>query len=109
LYAIVRNTALSERRRRARRPVPVEVTDGVVPLIPGQRWVGPESAALGRDAIRHALAALDEPFRTAFELIEVWGYGYADAAEVIGAPAATLRTRVWRARREIRARCPEVA
>jgi RNA polymerase sigma-70 factor (ECF subfamily) len=49
-------------------------------------------------SLRMLLASLDPPFREAFTLTQVLGLGYAEAAEVIGCPVGTVRSRVARAR-----------
>jgi len=51
------------------------------------------------DAIQHALATLAEPFRLAVVLVDMEGYGYEDAATVLGVPVGTVRSRLFRARR----------
>jgi RNA polymerase sigma-70 factor (ECF subfamily) len=51
------------------------------------------------DAIQVALATLAEPFRLAVVLVDMEGYGYEDAAAVLGVPVGTVRSRLFRARR----------
>jgi RNA polymerase sigma-70 factor (ECF subfamily) len=51
------------------------------------------------DAIQQALATLAEPFRLAVVLVDMEGYGYEDAAAVLGVPVGTVRSRLFRARR----------
>ena len=50
-------------------------------------------------AIRAALAALPEVYRTAAILVDVEGQRYEGAAEVLGVPVGTVRSRLFRARR----------
>lgn len=49
-------------------------------------------------SLRLLLDSLDQPFREAFVLTQMLGLGYAEAAEVIGCPIGTIRSRVARAR-----------
>jgi len=49
-------------------------------------------------SLRLLLASLEPPFREAFVLTQVLGLGYAEAAEVVGCPVGTIRSRVARAR-----------
>ena len=49
-------------------------------------------------SLRLLLDALDLPFREAFVLTQVVGLAYAEAAEVVGCPVGTIRSRVARAR-----------
>ncbi len=50
-------------------------------------------------AIRAALAALPEVYRTAAILVDVEGESYESAAEVLEVPVGTVRSRLFRARR----------
>jgi RNA polymerase sigma-70 factor, ECF subfamily len=50
-------------------------------------------------AIRAALAAVPEVYRTAAILVDVEGESYEAAAEVLGVPVGTVRSRLFRARR----------
>lgn len=51
------------------------------------------------DAIAAAMEKLAEPFRLVVVLVDMEGYGYDDAAELIGVPVGTIRSRLFRARR----------
>ena len=75
--------------------------------IRGKRPVIPvaDIEATGRQAdpadtvsLRLLLDAIDPAFREAFVLTQVLGLSYAEAAEVIGCPVGTIRSRVARAR-----------
>jgi RNA polymerase sigma-70 factor, ECF subfamily len=50
-------------------------------------------------AIAKALDALATPLRTAVVLVDLEGYGYAEAAEIMQVPIGTVRSRLFRARR----------
>lgn len=50
-------------------------------------------------AIAAAVAGLTADFRVVFVLVDWEGYGYAEAAEVLGIPVGTVRSRLFRARR----------
>lgn len=47
------------------------------------------------------LATLDPDRRAAFVLTQLFGYPYAEAAEVCGCPVGTIRSRVARARGDL--------
>jgi RNA polymerase sigma-70 factor (ECF subfamily) len=91
LFTIARNAAVDEQRRGARRQRL-------------QRTLAtPRSAAdasLGTE-VRAALASLSPRLREAFVLVEVFGQPYQDAAEVLGVPTGTVKSRVFRARLEL--------
>lgn len=102
LFQIVRNTAATEYGRRARRPLPMDLT-GDVAIPSGRRGDDPtEDAVVLRDTLDRAMGTLDERFRLAVELVDVWGCAQAEAAELCGVPEATVRTRLWRGRRALR-------
>lgn len=66
----------------------------------------PERAAMGSQemsALERALGALSEKKRVVFVLVEVEGLSAEDAARALGIPAATARTRLFHARKELQA------
>ena len=70
-------------------------------------------AAVAREQLRRlierAVAELPDIFRTVFVLREVEGLSVEDTAEALGIPAATVKTRLLRARKRLQeARVPEV-
>lgn len=52
-------------------------------------------------AIAVALDTLATPLRTAVVLVDLEGFGYAEAAEIMHVPIGTVRSRLFRARREL--------
>jgi RNA polymerase sigma-70 factor (ECF subfamily) len=52
-------------------------------------------------ALRKALDMLAEPFRVVFSLVDIGGLEYAEAAKELGIPVGTVRSRLFRARREL--------
>lgn len=52
-------------------------------------------------AIRQAIDALDAPFRDVVLLVDVEEFRYEEAAEVLGIPVGTVRSRLYRARRQL--------
>ena len=50
-------------------------------------------------AIQRALQELAPAFRAAVVLVDLEGYGYGEAATVLGIPVGTVRSRLFRARR----------
>lgn len=52
-------------------------------------------------ALDRAVATLSEPFRVVFSLVDIGGLEYAEAAEALGLPIGTVRSRLFRARREL--------
>lgn len=52
-------------------------------------------------ALAKAMSQLSEPFRVAFALVDIGDLSYAEAAESLGVPIGTVRSRLFRARREL--------
>jgi RNA polymerase sigma-70 factor (ECF subfamily) len=110
LFTICRNAFL---RSRQRSRIEVEVDDADAESLAAAR----EHAAMiddGTDrllasvdlgpALDRALADLDEPFRSAVQLVDVEDQSYESAAEVLGVPIGTVRSRLFRARRQLQQR-----
>lgn len=105
LLTILRNTHINRNRRRR----PALLGDPDLPPAPRNEPVADECTDASVDAafdaeITAALAALDEPFRSVVQLVDVDGLSYAEAAEVLGIPTGTVMSRLHRARRRIRVR-----
>ncbi|HEY7556007.1 MAG TPA: sigma-70 family RNA polymerase sigma factor [Candidatus Binatia bacterium] len=67
-------------------------------------WATPEEEAIAkllRKDIGKALDALPDPFRIAIVLVDVQEYSYAEAAELLGVPIGTVRSRLARARAQL--------
>jgi RNA polymerase sigma-70 factor, ECF subfamily len=74
---------------RARRPVsPVAEVEPV----------GPSSDPADTVSLRILLDSIDAGFREAFVLTQMLGLSYPEAADVVGCPVGTIRSRVARAR-----------
>ena len=60
-------------------------------------------------AITDAIAALDAPFRDVVRLVDVEDLRYEEAADVLGIPVGTVRSRLYRARRQLQQTLVEYA
>ena len=54
-----------------------------------------------RTLLEQAVASLPDSFRTVFVLREIEGLSVDETAEILGTPAATVKTRLFRARRRM--------
>jgi len=111
LFRIVTNACYDELRRRKRRPTtPLEPTDNFDEEIESPNWIAdpgesPEDfsarAELGV-AIQKCLNKLSDDFRIVVVLVDIQGLNYAEAAEVVGKPLGTIKSRLARARSNLR-------
>jgi len=99
LMRVLRNTFLSSRRTASRRPqVAARVEELDLPdRTPGER----PDEALEAQAVYAAIAELPEDFRLALVAVDVLGLSYREAGRALGAPEATITTRLYRARRRV--------
>src|SRR5262245_59914767 len=100
LHGVALRVAASARMARARRTEAERtgaVPEAVSPDPPLER------AELGV-AVRAELARLPEPFRAVVELFHLEGRTHEEAADELGLPVGTIRSRLHRARRRLRER-----
>jgi RNA polymerase sigma-70 factor (ECF subfamily) len=107
LLRIVTNACYDELRHRQRRPTsPLEPLDDAGEEIESPAWMedpaeSPEDQAVRaelRQAIQHCLEGLSLDFRTVVVLVDVQGMDYTEAAQVMGKPLGTVKSRLARAR-----------
>lgn len=112
LYRIARNVVASEFRRVAARPKIVASVEARsdeeagVPE-PEAQHASPEAAALTRERqeqLWDALQGLGPEFREIILLRDVEGQSYEDLADLLEIPVGTVRSRLHRARLELKAR-----
>lgn len=66
---------------------------------------GPETVALKRQVVRDVYRAIEElpaKMKEVMVLCDIMGYSYEEASEVIGCPIGTVRSRLHRARRQVK-------
>jgi RNA polymerase sigma-70 factor (ECF subfamily) len=111
LLRIVTNACYDELRRRKRRPtVPLEPLDDTGEEVESARWMvdptdQPEEQVQRveiQNAIQHCLDNLPDDFRSAVIMVDVQGLDYSEAAEAIGKPIGTIKSRLARARLRLR-------
>jgi len=115
LFRILRNSFISKYRKQSQRPVEVSYEEPFVDegesdlaswLIEQPEgflswWADPEKEALNDalgEQIMTAIAELPQAFQTTVLLINVEGLTYDEAAEVLGIPTGTVRSRMKRGR-----------
>jgi RNA polymerase sigma-70 factor (ECF subfamily) len=107
LFRIAMNVAVSRKRKRTRPTVSIEAvrdlgggepSDMHPEVVPGYSL----EAAERQTAVRAALAELPEEFRAVLVLKEMEDLKYEEIAEILGIPIGTVRSRIHRARAELR-------
>ncbi len=99
LMSALRNTFYSRLRSNSRRPRATQTLEDVAAVEP-RATVQPERAAEVSE-IFAAIDRLPEDFRLAIAAVDILGLSYAEAAEALDTPEATITTRIYRARQRI--------
>jgi RNA polymerase sigma-70 factor (ECF subfamily) len=103
LARIVTNVFLDEVRRRRRRPTDA-LPEDAERVLPPTSGADEAAAAAGlSDEVQQALAALPEDFRVPVVLCDVADRSYDEIAATLGVPVGTVRSRIHRGRRMLRA------
>ncbi len=107
LFRIALNSAASQKRKLSRVGASIEATregSGVEPVDrhPASRPEHALETTERQAAVRAALSELAEEFRTALVLKEMEDLSYEEIAEIVGCPIGTVRSRIHRARSELR-------
>jgi RNA polymerase sigma-70 factor, ECF subfamily len=117
LYRVLTTTFINNYRKDQRRP---QIKDSEL-----EDWELFESASHASDQgksaevevlenlpdidIKRALASIPEEFRMAVYLVDVEGFAYKEAAEIIGIPTGTIMSRLHRGRKQLRELLAEYA
>jgi RNA polymerase sigma-70 factor (ECF subfamily) len=97
LFTIARNVARNEARRQRRSPVdPHTDLDDIQPA-----QAQSQEAAIEMRELQEAVLRLPPAFRQTLFLCAIEGLSYEDAAQVLGVPIGTIRSRLARARRAL--------
>ncbi len=106
LYRLTTNVCRDMLRRRpAAASVPLEDEDGTELPLPDDRF-DPERTLERKElrlAVRRALDALPEEFRTVLLLREISGLSYEEISGVTGLEDGTVKSRIFRARKRLAA------
>jgi RNA polymerase sigma-70 factor (ECF subfamily) len=105
LMTILRNTFINDYRRRKHEPVAMDL-EAVEPhaLDRSMEEVDPEGSFFAHivDAkVLEAIDALPQEFREVLVLSDVEGMRYAEIAETLQIPVGTVKSRLFRARRQL--------
>jgi len=115
LYTIARNLALNELRDRRLRPVLAggaghgadSGEHATLGAVADPSASAPDAALAQRDLqalVRREVSALPEHYRAVVVLCDLEERPYAEAAEILGVPVGTIRSRLSRAREQLERR-----
>lgn len=96
LYRVTRNTCLDTLRAAKSTPTPMDPLD--LPQLSTDDFA---DAITMTDAVELAVRTLAPEDRDAFDAVALFGLGYSEAAEILGTPVGTVKSRVFRARRQL--------
>ncbi len=102
IYAIARNTCLTELKRRSARPtlsLESAELDGTLDRLPALQCAAPEPGA-DMD-VNVLLQQLPEKYRRVITLFYLEQKSYEDVAAVLGLPLGTVKTFLFRAKKEL--------
>ena len=112
LLTILKNTFINQYRKRIRGPVTIELDEEKFPGTKDQPRLtttiesdSGESELMGMldEEVEDALGNIGEESRKIVLLSDVDGFSYKEIAEIMGCPVGTVRSRLSRARRALRA------
>ncbi len=111
LFRIARNRSLDEMRSRRRHPSVSlegdprdEEAESLLSILPAD-VPPPEEVVIQTEQtgwLMQLLDGLPEPFRQALQLVDLYDMDYQEAADVLGLPLGTVKSRVARARVRLR-------
>lgn len=100
IYSITTHVAYHERRRRKGIGIPLEEVENTV-----RSAASPETEVLHQEEARlleKGIAKLPESLRTPLVLHAIAELDYEDISEILELPVGALKTRVWRAKIELK-------
>jgi RNA polymerase sigma-70 factor (ECF subfamily) len=104
LFMILRNTFISNSRRRRREPIPMDLAAERPATIRAVDDDDPEERSFARIVDAKVLETIDTlqgDFREVVVLSDVENLSYAAIAGVLGIPVGTVKSRLFRARRQL--------
>lgn len=113
LLTILRHLFINEYRRKRRHPESVDL-DTIEPfaLLDEKQEEDPQTAFFDRIVDEEVLRAVDqlpEAFREAVMLSDVEGLSYEEIAKVLEVPVGTVKSRLYRGRRQLQGKLHEYA
>lgn len=107
LLTILRNTFINDYRRRKHEPIAMDL-EAAEPhaVYRSMQESDPEGTFFSQivdDKVIEAIDALPTDFREVLVLSDIEGMSYGEIAETLGIPVGTVKSRLFRARRQLQA------
>jgi RNA polymerase sigma-70 factor (ECF subfamily) len=97
LFAIMRNLWIDQLRAEERRSRMTQTLSDAMALMP----VSLESVVTESFAVRQAFELLSHDHREVLALVDISGFSYQEAADLLGVPRGTVMSRISRARQAL--------
>jgi RNA polymerase sigma-70 factor (ECF subfamily) len=98
LARALRNTHVDGIRAASRRAKTTSIDEALEAVLPAPDHA---TAVLGARDVLAAVRALPDPYRDVVLAVDVAGYSYADAAELLDIPVGTVMSRLYRGRQRV--------
>lgn len=108
LFRIMKNSFINTYRKKQNQPPQSAFSDieesfeNLVTEDPGRRIKNPEQEILDSildEDVQTAIDALNEDYRMVIHLVDLEGFSYKEAAEILEVPVGTVMSRLYRGRR----------
>jgi len=99
LFAILRNTFFDRIRQQKRHLAYLD--EAAADELQGLRPSSVEDSLINRITVRSGMEQLSDPHREIISLIDLAGFSYAEAAELLAMPVGTVMSRLNRARQSL--------
>lgn len=100
IFGIANNKALARFSRRRRRQSFIANTEELPEV--ADQGIGPEETLINSELVKWALERLSPEHREAMELTYFSGFSYPEISKSLGIPEATVKTRMFYARKRLR-------
>lgn len=105
-YRIATNTCLDQLRKKKVRPsvsLDMLTEAGFAPTDPNISPEAQSEATARKQALQEGISALKPDLRAALVLRDIQGFSYEEVADIVQAPLGTVKSRINRAREQLRA------
>lgn len=107
LFTIMKNIFINNYRRKVKRNTIIDTTENLYYINSSETLVENDATAnFVMEDVRKAINQLDEEFRIPF-MMHYEGFKYHEIADQLDLPLGTVKSRIFFARKELKARLPQ--